>query len=114
MRAVIALGVVGYAVALLFVMFGGPDLAMTQFSAETLTVVIFVLVFRTFGSFDHLSSRLVRTRDALVAGIVGVVISTLVLLVGAGGQVSRISDFFVETGPLLAHGRNIVNVILVD
>jgi multicomponent Na+:H+ antiporter subunit A len=48
MKAVIALGAVGYGVALLFVMYGAPDLAMTQFSVETLTVVIFVLVFRMF------------------------------------------------------------------
>jgi multicomponent Na+:H+ antiporter subunit A len=67
-----------------------------------------------FGSFAHLSSRLVRTRDAIIAGIVGVGVSTLVLLVGAGDRVSRLSDYFVEVGPTLAHGRNIVNVILVD
>ncbi len=114
MRAVLSLGAVGYGVATMFVMFGAPDLAMTQFSVETLTVVIFVLVFRTFGSFAHLSSRLVRTRDAIIAASVGALVSTLVLLVGTGGQVSRLSDYFVEAGPLLAHGRNIVNVILVD
>lgn len=114
MRAVLTLGAVGYGVALLFVLYGAPDLAMTQFSVETLTVVIFVLVFRTFGSFAHLSSRAVRVRDAIIAGTVGVLVSTLVLLVGTGGQVSRLSAFFAEAGPALAHGRNIVNVILVD
>ncbi len=36
---------VGYGVALLYALFGAPDLAMTQFAVETLTVVIFVLVF---------------------------------------------------------------------
>ena len=114
MRAVIALGAVGYGVALLFVMFGAPDLAMTQFSVETLTVVIFVLVFRTFGSFAHLSTHAIRWRDALIASAFGVMVSALVLLVGANGKLSRLSDFFVEHGPTLAHGRNIVNVILVD
>jgi multicomponent Na+:H+ antiporter subunit A len=114
MKAVLALGAVGYGVALLFVMYGAPDLAMTQFSVETLTVVIFVLVFRMFGSFAHLSSRIVRTRDAIIAGVVGVGVSTLVLLVGAGDRSSRLSEYFVDVGPTVAHGRNIVNVILVD
>ncbi len=114
MKAVLALGAVGYGVALLFVLYGAPDLAMTQFSVETLTVVIFVLVFRMFGSFAHLSSRLIRFRDAVIAGIVGAGVSTLVLLVGAGDRGSRLADYFVEVGPTLAHGRNIVNVILVD
>jgi multicomponent Na+:H+ antiporter subunit A len=114
MKAVLALGAVGYGVALLFVLYGAPDLAMTLFSVETLTVVIFVLVFRMFGSFAHLSSRAVRIRDALLAGLVGAGVSTLVLLVGAADRESRLSDFFVAAGPALAHGRNIVNVILVD
>ena len=114
MKAVLALGAVGYGVALLFVSYGAPDLAMTQFSVETLTVVIFVLVFRMFGSFAHLSSKLVRVRDAVIAGVVGAGVSTLILLVSAGDGESRLADYFVAAGPTLAHGRNIVNVILVD
>ena len=114
MRAVLALGAVGYGVALLFVTYGAPDLAMTQFSVETLTAVIFVLVFRMFGSFAHLSSRLIRMRDAIVAGVVGVVVGTLVLLVGTGDGTSRLSHYFAEMSATVGHGRNIVNVILVD
>ena len=47
MSAVLSLGAVGYGVALMFLIFGAPDLAMTQFSVETLTVLIYVLVFGT-------------------------------------------------------------------
>ena len=43
MNAVLSLGVSGYGMALTFLFFGAPDLAMTQFSVETLTAVIFVL-----------------------------------------------------------------------
>ena len=114
MHAVLALGMAGYGVALLFVFDGAPDLAMTQFSVETLTVVIFVLVFRMFGSFAHLSSRAVRIRDAIVAGTLGVLVTVLVLAVGTADVSRRLSVFYAEAAPLLAHGRNIVNVILVD
>ena len=114
MHAVLALGMAGYGVALLFVFDGAPDLAMTQFSVETLTVVIFVLVFRMFGSFAHLSSRAVRIRDAIVAGTLGVLVTVLVLAVGTADVSRRLSAFYAEAAPLLAHGRNIVNVILVD
>ena len=48
MAAVLSLGAVGYGVAMTFLVFGAPDLAMTQFSVETLTVFIYVLVFRHF------------------------------------------------------------------
>ena len=44
LSAIAALGVVGYGIALLFLYFNAPDLAMTQFSVETLTVIIFVLL----------------------------------------------------------------------
>ena len=45
MAAVLSLGTVGYGVAVMYALLGAPDLAMTQFAVETLTVVIFVLVF---------------------------------------------------------------------
>jgi multicomponent Na+:H+ antiporter subunit A len=114
MLAALSLGTVGYGVALIYALFGAPDLAMTQFAVETLTVVIFVLVFYQLRGFGDLSSPLVKTRDALVAGGAGTLIATLVLFVGASGTRSRLSPYFVDAAPQLAHGRNVVNVILVD
>jgi multicomponent Na+:H+ antiporter subunit A len=87
---------------------------MTQFAVETLTVVIFVLVFYQLRGFGDLSSRMVKTRDALVAAAAGTVIATLVLFIGASGTTSRLSPYFVEAAPRLGHGENVVNVILVD
>ena len=40
--------------------------------------------------------------------------AALVLFIGTSGTPSRLAGYFVENGPALAHGRNIVNVILVD
>jgi len=114
MAAVLALGVVGYSTALMYALVGAPDLAMTQFAVETLTVVIFVLVFSRLRGFGDLSSRAVKTRDALVALTAGALVTTLVLFIGASGTTSRLSSYFAEAAPLLAHGRNVVNVILVD
>jgi multicomponent Na+:H+ antiporter subunit A len=114
MAAVLSLGAVGYGVAVLYALLGAPDLAMTQFAVETLTVVIFVLVFYRLRGFGDLSSRLIRTRDAIVAGAAGVLVTTLVLFIGASGTTSRLADYFADAAPRLAHGLNIVNVILVD
>jgi len=113
--AVLSVGTVGYGVALLYALFGAPDLAMTQFAVETLTVVIFVLVFHQLrGGFGDLSGRLTKARDALVSAAAGVLVTTLVLFIGASGTTSRLSGYFADTAPRLAHGRNVVNVILVD
>jgi multicomponent Na+:H+ antiporter subunit A len=114
MAAVLSLGVVGYIMAVMYALLGAPDLAMTQFAVETLTVVIFVLVFSRLRGFGDLSSASVRARDALVAASAGAIVTTLVLFIGASGTTSRLSGYFAEAAPALAHGRNIVNVILVD
>ena len=114
MAAALSLGAVGYGVALIYALFGAPDLAMTQFAVETLTVVIFVFVFARLRGFGDLSSRSVKARDAIVAITAGSVIAVLTLFIGASGTSSRLASYFVETAPAQAHGRNVVNVILVD
>jgi multicomponent Na+:H+ antiporter subunit A len=112
--AVLSLGVVGYGVAMTFLTFGAPDLAMTQFSVETLTVLIYVLVFRHFRELGALSSRLVRTRDTVIAIGSGIFIGGVLLSVATTETGPRLREYFAELGPTLGHGRNIVNVILVD
>jgi multicomponent Na+:H+ antiporter subunit A len=114
MSAVLSLGVVGYGVATTFLSFGAPDLAMTQFSVETLTVLIYVLVFRHFRRLGALSPPLVRVRDAVIGGVVGTFIGTLLLWVATTATAPRLREYFAAFGPTLGHGRNIVNVILVD
>jgi multicomponent Na+:H+ antiporter subunit A len=114
MAAVLSLGVVGYGVALTFLLYGAPDLAMTQFSVETLTVIIYVLVFRHFRNLGGLSPSLVRYRDLLIGAANGTLIGSLVLSVATTETAARLKDYFVDLGPTLGQGRNIVNVILVD
>ncbi|CAG0951219.1 partial Na(+)/H(+) antiporter subunit A, partial [Anaerolineae bacterium] len=114
LAAVVALGVVGYGIALIFVFFGAPDLAMTQFAIETLTVILMVLILYRLPSFANFSSRGQRTRDAVVALSVGALITTLVLISTTIVQPSLLTPFFAENSVTEAQGRNIVNVIIVD
>ncbi len=44
LTAIISLGIQGFSVALIFLLFGAPDLSFTQFMVETLSVVILALV----------------------------------------------------------------------
>ena len=114
MAAVLSLGAVGYGVAMMFLSFGAPDLAMTQFSVETLTVLIYVLVFRHFRQLGALSPFHVRARDGLIAVGIGIFIGGLLLSIATTETAPRLREYFAEFGPTLGHGRNIVNVILVD
>jgi multicomponent Na+:H+ antiporter subunit A len=112
--AVLSLGAVGYGIAMMFLGFGAPDLAMTQFSVETLTVLIYVLVFRHFRVLGDLSTRAVRLRDALIAGAIGTVVAGLLVSIATAETAPALKNYFTTFGPTLGHGRNIVNVILVD
>lgn len=114
LAAIAALGVVGYSVALIYILFSAPDLAMTQFAVETMTVILFVLVLYRLPRFARLSSRPACIRDALIALALGALMMTLVLTATALPGASRLAPYFAASSLELAKGRNIVNVILVD
>jgi multicomponent Na+:H+ antiporter subunit A len=112
--AVAALGVVGYGVAVVFLLFGGPDLALTQFAIETLSVLLFALVLRRLPRLRVLSPRSERIRDGVVAVAGGVFVTFLVLAATAATHPTPLRDYFGAASLALANGRNVVNVILVD
>ncbi len=114
LTAVAALGTVGFGVALIFILFGAPDLAMTQFSIETLSVILLVLVLYKLPRFTIFSSVGARLRDLTVALAGGGMMTLLVLIVTALPANSRLTPFFAESSYTLARGHNVVNVILVD
>lgn len=114
LAAVACLGVVGYGIALIFILRGAPDLAMTQFIIETVTVVLFVLALHHLPPYTRISTRASRARDAVVSLLFGGLMAGFVLVATAGRRLPPISGYFAETSVPMAHGRNIVNVILVD
>ena len=111
---VVSLGVIGYGSALIFVFYGAPDLAMTQFSIETLSVVLFVLMLYRLPALAQLSSRRARLRDWLIAAAAGALVTVVLLAVTAAPLESPLTRFVAENSSTAAQGRNVVNVILVD
>lgn len=114
LHAVVAMGVVGYAICLMFMNFGAPDLAMTQFTIDTLTVVMFVLVLYNLPKYLEYSNWQARIRDGLIGLAFGTIVVFLALEVIQEPLNRESSTFFAENAYKLAHGKNIVNVILVD
>ncbi|MFI7891380.1 Na+/H+ antiporter subunit A [Streptomyces sp. CACIS-1.16CA] len=114
MKAVVLSGLIGYGTALLFVVQGAPDLALTQFCVETVAMVVFVLVLRRMPvHFEETVSpwrRAIRIPVALVAaGTVGVA-----LWVAAAGRTAEPAGAaMVEE--VQEHGyKDVVATILVD
>jgi len=87
---------------------------MTQFTIDTLSTVLFVLVLYKLPPFINLTSKAVLVRDAFVAACFGIILSLVALKVWSEPTSAAISDFYGENAYLLAKGKNVVNVILVD
>jgi multicomponent Na+:H+ antiporter subunit A len=115
LKAVILVGVTGYGTALMFLLHGAPDLALTQILVETVTLVVFVLVLRKLPKYFtdrplH-SSRWWRLVIAIMVAFI--VVSTVYLAAGAR-VATPVSEAFYEAAYTFGYGKNIVNVTLVD
>ncbi len=115
LTAIVSLGIQGFAVALLFMLFGAPDLSFTQFMVETLSVVILALVMTRLrlSISDHRPSR-EKLLDLVVSGSCGAAFGLLLLKVTQLPFDDTLTKFYEAHSLDLAHGRNIVNVIIVD
>lgn len=114
LTSVVSMSVIGYCTCLIFVFYSAPDLAMTQFTIDTLSTVLFVLVLYKLPTFINMTGNKVVYRDALVSGAFGIIIALVAVKVWSEPITKPISDFYGENAYLLAKGKNVVNVILVD
>ncbi|KAB1112790.1 putative monovalent cation/H+ antiporter subunit A [Neorhizobium galegae] len=115
LTAIVSLGIQGFAVAVIFLLFGAPDLSFTQFMVETLSVVILALVMTRLRLTprDHRPLRQ-SLFDGLVAVACGLGFTLLLLKSTQAPFDAVITDFFNTYSKTVAHGANVVNVIIVD
>jgi len=114
--SICALGVVGAGIALIFLSFGAPDVALTQLLVETLTLIIAAIVLLRLPqmlSGPPISINKQRLRLILSIGC-GLVVTVLLVLISNQTPDRTITEFYEKASYVKAHGRNIVNVILVD
>jgi len=113
--AALLLGLTGYAMALLFVVLGAPDLALTQVACETLSVVVFLLVLRMLPERFERSTPAVRVVPRLVLSVaVGLFCVGLTVAAAGSRTANPVSDEMVDRARPDGHGNNVVNVVLVD
>lgn len=115
MRAVILVGAVGYGCALLFVLHGAPDLALTQILVETVSIVVFVLVLRRLPEYftDRPLSRR-RYWRILLGTLVGLAVAGFMLVTTGARHEVPVSAAWPGVAVSYGGGGNIVNVALVD
>lgn len=118
MTAIIVTGVVGFIVALMFTIFRAPDLALTQLLVETVSVILFMLVFY---HLPELRKEKIKPSFKLINLIISIAVGVMISMVslssfalGSEADFTPISAYFVDNSKILAGGYNVVNVILVD
>jgi len=116
MLSICLLGIVGSGLALLFLMFGAIDVAITQLMVETLFVVLIAAVLPKLPMFAGAAhpGRAGTLRDASIAVGAGVVVALVVFGVANTPTDLTVTHFYEAASLTKAYGRNIVNVILVD
>ena len=115
LAAVLLVGVTGYGCGAIFVFHGAPDLALTQFLVETLTLVIFVLVLRTLpAEADSANMKRFRLLRAALGLAVGATVTTLAAFAMAARTGTPIAELLPDAAYYHGHGANTVNVLLVD
>jgi multicomponent Na+:H+ antiporter subunit A len=115
LASVLLVGVTGYGCGVIFAFHGAPDLALTQFLVETLTLVIFVLVLRTLpAEADSREIKRHRLPRAALALAVGATVTTLAVYAMAAPTGTPIAALLPDAAYFRGHGANTVNVLLVD
>ncbi|SCK56951.1 Na+/H+ antiporter subunit A [Streptomyces sp. WMMB 322] len=116
MTAVVLAGVTGYGTAVLYVLHGAPDLALTQFAVETVSLVVFVLVLRRLPARfpDERRTSVPRRLTRLVTGLAaGGFAAVLTYVAGAARQAQPAGPELIAA--TRADGlKNVVATTLVD
>lgn len=112
---VVLVSVTGLGMVVLFATSGAPDLALTQILVETVTLVAFALVLRRIpsrlGAYNGSAFAIGR---AILAVAVGVVMGAVALVATGSRTELPISLSWPELAYEIGHGKNVVNVALVD
>ena len=114
--ALIFIGIVGLMVSIGFVFLSAPDLAMTQFTVEVVTIILMLLALNFLPKTTPVeSSPLRHVRDAGVAVFGGLATFALAYHYLLRDAVATpISEFHLANSYKGGGGTNVVNVILVD
>ncbi|MGV8884350.1 MAG: Na+/H+ antiporter subunit A [Microbacteriaceae bacterium] len=114
-EAVVLVGVTGAGMGVLFAVQGAPDLALTQILVEVVTLVAFVLVLRRLPArLGEKHGSVHRGRRALLGVAVGLMMAAVAVVALGARTGLPISLDWPQLAYEGGHGKNVVNVALVD
>ncbi|WP_316557026.1 hydrogen gas-evolving membrane-bound hydrogenase subunit E [Methanimicrococcus hongohii] len=113
---ILASSALGFFVAMLYAYLKAPDLAMTQLCVETLSTIMFLLVFMKLKTKEAIrpETNRIRLRNSLVALCCAAALFFVLMGADLFPAFESFSHYFMDKGIDLTGGKNIVNVIVVD
>ncbi len=115
LAAVLLLGLTGYGNGIIFALYGAPDLALTQFLVETLTLVVFILVLRKLpAEIERRHETPLRPLRALIGIAFGALLVVVGMFAAAARTARPVSEDYPWAAYAIGHGKNAVNVLLID
>ncbi len=113
-QALVMIGIIGLSISAGFVYLSAPDLALTQISVETVTIMLLLLALHFMPKTTPKESPMgLKLRDAAIAGVAGLGVAGLAYAFMIR-DVDTISAFHLDNSYEGGGGTNVVNVILVD
>ncbi len=111
--AIAGLGAMGMGMTLFFIVSQAPDLALTQFLVEILSVVLLVVAFRHLPDFVGEPIK-IQSGRLIISALTGLTMMVLTLVALSTEYGDRVSLWYGLNALRQGHGANVVNVILVD
>jgi multicomponent K+:H+ antiporter subunit A len=113
-RALVLIGIIGLSISAGFAYLSAPDLALTQISVETVTIMLLLLALHFMPKVTPKESPAgLKLRDGAIALGAGAAVGALAYAF-LMRDIETISDYHIANSYEGGGGTNVVNVILVD
>jgi len=114
LRMLVSLSLVGYGIAFFYAIFSAPDVSMTQFLVETITLVIFTMILHRMPKNVTFPLERRTFLIATISCLFGIIMTLVLIAVQSYDLDPTLKNFYLENSAPSAHGENVVNVMLVD
>lgn len=122
LASAVAMGIVGFSVAIMFILVQAPDLAIVQIVVEILTVVFFAATILRTTHTDETIGKGLKT-ESIFPSITYFVFATLFAVLVSyalrelpqfGSPIMKIANYYINNGLIDTGAANIVAAIILD
>lgn len=122
LAAAVSMGIVGFSVAIMFILVQAPDLAIVQIVVEILTVVFFAATILRTTHTDETIGKGIKTESIFpvitffIFGTLFIVLATYAFkdLPAFGLPIMKVADYYIVNGLTQTGAANIVTAIILD